>query len=66
MDRESYELELRKRQEEHLHNVAGGPFNWQPCMHDGCQQCHGTGVRLDGSSCIHGISCPCPKCAPFC
>lgn len=37
---------------------------WEPCMHDNCQECHGTGIKLDGTSCIHDISCPCPKCTP--
>lgn len=35
------------------------------CMHDNCPTCGGTGVRKDGlGSCIHMISCPCPKCTP--
>jgi len=66
-DREQYEKELKKIQEEHLRCVANyGHEYWQPCMHDQCQECHGTGVKIDGSQCIHGISCPCPKCTPRC
>ena len=43
--------------------------NWywkqkQPCLHDGCKNCHGTGIGKDGSPCVHMISCPCPKCTP--
>ena len=34
----------------------------EPCMHDSCSQCHGTGRKADGSSCIHMISCNCPRC----
>lgn len=32
------------------------------CMHENCPTCHGTGRDSLGRSCIHGISCPCPKC----
>jgi hypothetical protein len=67
MDRESYEEDLRRRQEEHLNRVRGGSKdpNWRPCLHDQCPECLGTGVKHDGSSCIHMISCPCPKCSPY-
>ena len=34
---------------------------WQPCLHDQCPECLGTGVRRFGGTCVHGISCPCPK-----
>jgi hypothetical protein len=34
-----------------------------PCLHDGCQECGGTGVKRNGKEmCVHMISCPCPKC----
>ena len=36
------------------------------CMHDNCPDCKGTGRRQDGGICIHGMSCPCPKCTPQC
>lgn len=39
-------------------------FDQEPCMHDGCPKCHGTGRKKDGSLCIHHLSCPCPKCTP--
>lgn len=66
-EREQYERDLRRRQEEHLrqvhqHQEQRHPF--QPCMHDMCPSCHGTGVKIDGTVCIHGISCQCPKCSP--
>jgi hypothetical protein len=64
-DREQYEQELRKRQQEHLAKVRQRfKENWQPCLHDSCTDCHGTGVKADGGYCIHMISCPCPKCSP--
>ena len=63
MDREQYEKDLRRRQEEHLKRVHGrGEREFQPCMHDGCSRCHGTGVKSDGTVCVHMISCRCPKC----
>lgn len=62
-----YEENLRRRQEEHLRNVYNtDDRNWRPCMHDSCPDCLGTGVKHDGSACIHYISCPCPKCSPMC
>lgn len=65
VSRKAHEEELRRRQEEHLRNVEGNrDAFWQPCMHDNCGQCHGTGIKLDGSMCVHMISCPCPKCSP--
>lgn len=37
----------------------------EQCLHDTCPTCGGTGVRKDGlGSCIHMISCPCPRCNP--
>lgn len=76
-EQERYERNLRKIQREHLEQVyrntygygfaeAGVRRPFQPCMHDQCPQCHGTGIKLDGTSCVHGISCPCPKCTPTC
>jgi len=75
---EQYERELYRKQQEHLRRVrelspptiytndVNKPFNAQPCMHDQCPSCHGTGVRINGGSCIHGIACSCPKCGVTC
>ena len=63
MGRESYERELRERQRRHLEKV--NEHHWRPCAHDACGQCHGTGIKSNGTSCVHGISCSCPKCSPF-
>lgn len=81
VDKETYEADLKKRQEEHLNRVQQnrnldngfnkpfpyGPIKttWKPCLHDGCTECIGTGIKRDGSTCIHYISCQCPKCSPF-
>lgn len=67
IDRKTYEEELRRRQEEHLEGIRKShDIYWIPCMHDSCPECIGTGIRKDGSACIHGLSCPCPKCTPRC
>jgi len=50
---------LSERQKKHLEDIEK---NRQPCLHDGCPECHGTGRKADGSSCIHMLSCPCPRC----
>ena len=67
---EEYYKQLRRIQEEHLKKVAqlNNQFKppFRPCMHDQCQECHGTGIKYNGQTCIHMISCPCPKCTPYC
>ncbi len=66
IDREQYEQDLARRQKEHLDNISNRKnANWRPCLHDGCPDCLGTGIKRDGSMCVHGISCPCPKCSPY-
>lgn len=73
MTKEEYDLELSQRQTDHLNEVERRRNiqyfkiyyqNWTPCLHDSCAECHGTGIKLDGSFCIHWISCTCPKCNP--
>ena len=79
LNREQYEEDLKRRQEEHLKRIRenqqqefGKPYEnpyqppWQPCLHDGCSQCHGTGLKFDGTVCIHNLSCTCPKCSVYC
>jgi hypothetical protein len=69
MDKKTFYDELEKRQAEHLKEVtrrATGGEQWKPCRHDLCTECHGTGVRLDGTPCMHALHCDCPKCAPRC
>ena len=68
-ERERYEKELKRRQEQHLERVAANRKDaqesfWRPCAHDACEECHGTFVKLDGTRCVHLIACPCPKCNP--
>lgn len=65
IDRTEYERDLKRRQSEHLRKIQErADASWRPCLHDGCPQCHGTGIKSDGTPCIHMISCPCPKCTP--
>jgi len=65
LERKSYEKALRRQQEEHLKNVQSvSDIEWRPCLHDGCPDCVGTGIKKNGTRCIHNISCPCPKCTP--
>lgn len=60
----SDEQELRRRKQKHLEDIKHRKDdNFQPCLHDGCSECIGTGVKEDGSPCVHYISCPCPKCS---
>ena len=62
-NKENYEKELKKRQQEHLDSIKSNQnAYWQPCAHDSCSECVGTGIRKDGSMCIHSLSCSCPKC----
>lgn len=67
MNKESY---IEKQDEEYpLNNPCSLKKDWRnknsKCLHDNCSQCDGTGIRKDGlGSCVHMISCPCPKCSP--
>lgn len=67
MDKYQYLKDLKKRQKQHLKNVKrhldqNDP--WIPCVHDSCTSCHGTGIKIDGSGCVHYLYCSCPKCSP--
>ena len=61
-----YQEELRKLQEEHLKKVNQNLESmFEPCAHDQCPECHGTGIKLNGQKCIHYIYCNCRKCNPY-
>lgn len=65
MNKKEYEEDLARRQKEHLDSIAAREEElWQPCMHDSCPDCVGTGIKRDGSICVHYISCDCRKCRP--
>lgn len=41
-------------------------FDKEPCKHDSCTQCNGTGINQEtGIRCVHMISCPCKKYSPY-
>lgn len=64
-DIEEYYRNLNQRQSEHLDKVkANNTKTWRPCLQDSCRSCQGTGIKSDGRTCYHMISCPCPKCSP--
>ena len=64
LNKEQYEEDLKRRQKEHLDSIQRQQnTNWRPCLHDSCPECLGTGMKRDGSMCVHNISCPCPKCS---
>ena len=66
-EREIYEQELKERQQQHLDSIKfTRNMKWIPCLHDSCNQCVGTGIKQNGSPCVHFLSCPCPKCTPYC
>lgn len=64
MNRKLLQDDLHRRQQQHLNNIENN--NWQPCLHDNCPECLGTGRKSDGLICIHSISCNCKKCLPRC
>lgn len=35
------------------------------CLHRLCTQCHGNGVKTDGTICVHYISCNCATCTTY-
>lgn len=60
--------ELRRRQDEHMEEVHRRMNQDQSrevdCLHNQCTECVGTGIRKDGTKCLHMISCPCSRCTP--
>lgn len=79
-EQKHYYEELERKQKEHLKRVSdwldkatGNNYlsnnfvfkkPWKPCMHEQCSSCHGTGIKFDGSMCVHTLYCDCPKCSP--
>lgn len=37
----------------------------EPCVHNGCKDCNGSGHKKNGNPCVHMIHCQCPKCNPM-
>lgn len=62
------EDDLARRQRDHLERVfkhSRALFPRRPCLHNACPQCVGTGIKGDGTPCVHMLSCPCPRCTPY-
>lgn len=36
--------------------------HYDACLHGGCPECGGSGIKKDGTMCIHYITCFCSKC----
>lgn len=65
MNKEEWEKQLKEKQAQHLEKINKlRNKEWEPCKHDQCESCHGTWLKLDGTHCVHYISCDCPKCLP--
>ena len=63
--------DFRRLRDEHSRRLRDGITAFRgrgdgevDCMHEQCTSCFGTGVKEDGTACIHFISCSCPKCTP--
>lgn len=46
-----------------LSTIIERPSKQSDCMHDNCPTCKGTGKTPYGGMCVHGLVCPCKKCA---
>lgn len=67
-----YFFEYSEEQKKHLEEVAKFLGNrWVedvkdiPCVHMSCPSCLGTGIKKDGTMCVHMISCKCKRCTPY-
>ena len=63
--------EIIRKQQEHLRRVEknrqkrmNAYGDGSDCAHLRCGQCVGTGVKENGTRCVHYISCPCIRCSP--
>lgn len=49
--------------------IMGGTMNLnpplRPCLHEKCPECHGSGRKKTGQTCLHMISCGCQKCKTY-
>lgn len=61
----NYSNDLLKRQFDHLSSIYSNDIPFEPCQHSECPSCIGTGVKADGSPCIHEVRCTCMKCSPY-
>ena len=47
---EQNDEDIQRIQKEHLKKVKN-IIQSQPCLHNGCPECHGTGIKLNGYKC---------------
>lgn len=45
--------------------VRRPPRDNDPCLHQSCPECHGSGRKSNGQICVHMISCRCFRCNPY-
>ena len=58
-------LIMNEKQKQHLEKIYSlKKAQERNCLHNGCQDCSGTGLKSNGALCIHMISCNCFKCSP--
>lgn len=61
---DEYDKRIAEQQRRHLASIGTGSQPAEPCAHHSCPECLGTGVKHDGSTCIHMLACFCPRCSP--
>lgn len=65
MRKEEHDEKVRKHREV-LGKNAGEDDGDVKCLHLLCPSCWGTGIKQDGTMCVHSIYCPCKRCVPRC
>ena len=63
-DKDCYICEKLEGEAKGLCSRCNPKVSQQACLHDSCRECFGTGIKEDGSMCVHYIACHCPKCSP--
>lgn len=63
-DEDMTDKELIRRRQQHLEALKSRTqkAKLSDCAHNRCSQCWGTFRKLDGTPCVHMMSCPCPMC----
>ena len=59
---------LQEDKEKKELDIKLNPFPFvekKTCLHEKCNECHGSGRKSNGVACFHFLSCPCPKCNPY-
>lgn len=58
-------LKQRDNDRNWLHSIFDEPDGTKRvrCAHLNCPECHGSGMKGNGTSCVHMISCRCKQCS---